>query len=79
MPSELDKYSKQTNRSLIAGFVFILLVIGDGLIYLFYGKESAIFGLICIGAGFVPIILIWMTLTLIERISKKSSVDEIED
>lgn len=79
MPSELDKYSKQTNRSLIAGFVFILLVIGDGLIYLFYGLESAIFGLICIGGGFVPIILIWMTLNIVERIAKRSSVDDIED
>jgi hypothetical protein len=79
MPSELDKYSKQTNRRLVAGFVFILLVIGDGLIYLFYGMESAIFGLFCIGAGFVPIILIWMTLNIIERIAKRSSVDEIED
>lgn len=79
MPSELDKYSKQTNRRLVAGFVFILLVIGDGLIYLFYGMESAIFGLICIGAGFVPIILIWMTLNIIERIAKRSSVDDVED
>ena len=79
MPSELDKYSKQTNRRLVAGFIFILLVIGDGLIYLFYGLESALFGLTCIGAGFVPIVFIWMSLAIIEKISKKSSVDDIEE
>ena len=79
MPSELDKYSKQTNRRLVAGFVFILLVIGDGLIYLFYGLESAIFGLMCIGAGFVPFVFICMSLAIIEKISNKSSVDEIEE
>jgi len=79
MGSELDKYSKQTNRRLIIGFVLILLIIGDGLIYLLYGKESAIFGLICIGAGFVPIIFIWASLQIVEKIAKKSRVDEVEE
>lgn len=79
MSSELDKYSKQTNIRLIVGFVLILLLIGDGLIYLIYGKGSAIFGLICIGLGFVPIIFIWASLVIVEKIAKKSRVDEIED
>ena len=78
MSSELDKFAKQTNRRLVVGFILILLLIGDGLIYLFYGIESAIFGLICIGAGFIPLILIWLILGIVEKIAKRSSVDEIE-
>ncbi len=79
MGSELDKYSKQTNRRLVIGFIIILLIIGDGLIYLFYGKGSAISGLICIGAGFVPIIFIWASLQVVEKIAKRSRVDEVEE
>ena len=71
MPSKLDKHLKQTNRRLLIGFVLILFVIGDGLIYLIYGKESAILGLVCIGFGFFPMILIWGSLNLIEKMLQK--------
>jgi hypothetical protein len=58
MGSDIRRYARQTNVRLIAGFIAILFVLGDGLIYLFYGRDSAILGLICLLAGLSPIILI---------------------
>jgi hypothetical protein len=70
---DLRKYGRQTNRRLLAGFIILLLLIGDGLIYLIYGPGAAISGLLCIFAGLSPLFLIWIVLIIIERIAKKAN------
>ena len=68
---DLRSFARQTTTRLIAGGLLLLLIIGDGLIYLFYGSFAAIMGLICIGAGMVPILLIlgffWVTDWIVNR------------
>ncbi len=54
MTRDLRKYSKQTNFRLLVGF-FVLLLIGDGLIYFIYGKGAAIFGMFCLLIGLAPL------------------------
>ena len=58
---DLRKYAKQTNTRLLIGFVILLFIVGDGLIYLIYGPSAAVAGVLCIGAGLIPLIfqLIW--------------------
>jgi hypothetical protein len=58
MSRDLRRYARQTNVRLFVGFLLILFLIGDGLIYYIYGREAAILGLVCLGAGVVPLILI---------------------
>ncbi len=61
-PRDLRKYATQTQvRSLLA-FIFILLTLGIGLIYLFYGPGSALMGLLCALTGLAPLVLIFLFL-----------------
>ncbi len=61
-PRDLRKYATQTQvRSLLA-FIVILLTLGIGLIYLFYGPASALMGLLCALTGLAPLVLIFLFL-----------------
>ena len=73
MSRDLRQYSKQTNIRLIIGFLLILFILGDGMIYLFFGKGAAIMGIICLLAGLIPIILIIFALWIIEWIAHRNN------
>jgi hypothetical protein len=40
------------------GFLFLIFVVGEGLIYLFYGQKSALMGLLCLLGGLIPVVSI---------------------
>jgi hypothetical protein len=75
MTRDLRKYARQTNVRLLAGFVLILFVIGDGLIYLFYGRQAAFLGVICLIFGLIPLLLIWSALWVMDIIVQKANKD----
>jgi len=76
MSRDLREFDRQTNRQLIIGGLILLFVVGDGLIYLFYGINAALFGLLCIGAGLLPILAIWLVLTLMDRFVKSQNPED---
>ena len=53
------------------GFFVLLLSVGLGLIYLFWGAGSAVSGLFCIGLALIPAALVWFLLTLLGWLVKK--------
>ncbi|MBI4928876.1 MAG: hypothetical protein HY835_14000 [Anaerolineae bacterium] len=69
---DLRAYSRQTTFRLIAGGLILLFVVGIGLIYFIYGPSAAISGMICLGIGLVPILLIILALAIIEWIAKRA-------
>lgn len=69
---DLRKYANQTNTRLIVGGILVLLIIGDGLIWVIYGGGAAITGLLCIGAGLFPILIIIGILAVMEWIVKRN-------
>lgn len=73
---DLRDYAKRTNVRLVAGFVALLLFVGTSLIFLFYGKNAAITGLICILGGFIPIVLIIGLFTVLDLIVKKANEED---
>ena len=73
MTRDLRKYAQQTNVRLLAGFILLLFIIGDGLIYAFYGRQSAIMGLVCILGGIAPLLLIVVVLWGMEWIVKRAN------
>ena len=75
MPKDLREYSKQTNIRLIVGGILILFIIGDGLIYFFYGPGGAATGFLCIGVGVIPIILLLLIFRFMDWIVKRSNRD----
>ena len=69
MPRDLRRYARQTNVRLFAGGLLLLFIVGDGLIYIFYGPASALTGFLCLLGGLFPLVLIWLALWLLEWIT----------
>jgi hypothetical protein len=70
MGKDLRHYTRQTQTRLIIGFLILVFLVGDGLIFIFYGREAGIFGLICIGGALVPVLIIALFLWIAERVVK---------
>jgi hypothetical protein len=70
---DLRKYAQQTTTRLIFLGILVLLVVGDGLIYLIYGPSAAITGVLCIIGGMTPVVLIILSLTLMDWIVKRAN------
>lgn len=75
MSRDLRKYARQTNVRLVAGAILLVFVVGDGLIYLIYGKGAAVMGLLCLLAGMVPVVLTVLVLLLLDWIRKSADRD----
>jgi hypothetical protein len=69
---DLRKYSRSTLIRLILGGLFFLFVVGEILIFIFYGKSAALTGLLCFIGGLSPVILVLLALWIIDLISKKN-------
>ena len=72
MDRDLRQYAKQTNIRLIIGFILVLFIIGDGLIFIFFGKGAAVMGIICILAALFPVVLIIIALWFIDWITRRN-------
>jgi hypothetical protein len=70
---DLRKYVRQTNIRLIGGALFLLFVVGNGLIYFVYGAGAAVIGFLCLLGGLIPIALVVLTLMLLDWIAKRAS------
>lgn len=73
MKRDLRKFAQQTNFRLVLGFLVLLFLIGDGLIYLIYGSGAAVTGLICMAGALTPVLLIAGTLALLDLIVKNAN------
>lgn len=58
MSRDLRRYARDTNVRLIVGAFLLLLVVGLGLTWYFYGGGAAALGFICVLAGLTPVVLI---------------------
>ena len=68
---DLRKYARQTNARLIGGGLLLLVLVGLGLIYGFYGPGGAVTGLVCILAGLAPVALIAAALWGLEKFVRR--------
>ncbi len=73
MTRDLRRYARQTNIRLLVGFILILFLVGDGLIYNFYGRNAALFGLLCLVLGLAPLILIALALWGLEWLASRAN------
>ena len=70
MGKDLREYARQTRTRLILGFLILVFLVGDGLIFVLYGREAGVFGLICIGGALIPVLFIALFLWIAERVVK---------
>ena len=73
MGFDLRRYARQTNLRLVIGFILVLFVVGDGLIWLIYGRGAAILGLICLLAGLFPLLLTGLALWAMDWFLKREN------
>ncbi|MFN3490824.1 MAG: hypothetical protein ACK40V_01260 [Anaerolineales bacterium] len=76
MSRDLRKYVKDTNMRIIISALFLLFVVGLGLIWLIYGFGAAVNGFLCLLGAFVPIALIFIALYGLDWIVKRANRDE---
>jgi len=72
---DLRKYASQTHTRLIVGGLVLLFLIGDGLIYLLWGAAPALMGVIGLGAGLLPILLILIIFWIMDWIVRRANQD----
>lgn len=75
MPEDLRKYSSQTKYRLILWFIILLFTLGLGLIWLVYGAQSALIGLLCLLGFGIPVGLIALLMLGLDKIVKKDNPD----
>lgn len=56
--TDLRKYTAQTNFRLVLWFLLILVFVGLGLVWIIYGRNAALFGLLCLFGAGIPVALI---------------------
>ncbi len=72
MSRDLRRYARQTNFRLIVGFILLLFIVGDGLIYWFYGQGAALMGLLCLVGVSMPLTLILIALWIIDWVANQN-------
>ncbi|HEC62342.1 MAG TPA: hypothetical protein ENI27_08830 [bacterium] len=70
MARDLRRYARQTTIRLLVGGLLLVFVIGDGLIYIFYGPGAAVMGFICLLIGVFPLLLIILVFLALDRLVK---------
>ena len=73
MSRDLRRYARQTNIRLALGGVLLLFLVGDGLIYIFYGRSAAVLGIVCLLLGLALLVLIGLALWIIEWIARRAT------
>jgi uncharacterized SAM-binding protein YcdF (DUF218 family) len=72
MSRDLRRYTHQTNVRLAIGAILLLFIVGDGLIYMIYGRGAAVLGFFCLLLGLGPIVLVWLALAIIDWVVKRA-------
>jgi hypothetical protein len=75
MTRDLRKYAHQTNVRLVVGALLLIFIVGDGLIFLIYGPGTALVGLLCLLAGLVPVLIIYLVMIILDWIAKRADRD----
>lgn len=66
-PTNYREIRRQNDRNLFLAVILFLLIVGGGLIFIFYGAGGLLTGLACLLFGAGLLALLWFILTIIER------------
>ncbi len=75
MTRDLRQYARQTTTRLIVGGILFFFLIGIGLIYIIYGSAAALSGLLCMGIGLFPLLLIFLVFAIMDAVVKRANRD----
>jgi membrane protein implicated in regulation of membrane protease activity len=67
---DLRDFTRQTQTRLVVGFLLLVFLLGDGLIFIFYGRGAGLLGLACLLGALVLAGLIVLVLAIMDRAVK---------
>ncbi len=70
-PTDVRKDRARQERRLLISAVLLFLVAGGILIGTLYGWQAIITGLLCLLPGLIGLVLLWLLLRFLERISDR--------
>ncbi len=75
MIRDLRRHANQTRFRLVLGLILLAFLVGDGLIYLFYGRAPALMGFVCLLAALLPVAIVWLVLAILAWVVKRADRD----
>lgn len=69
-PTDMRAYRRQTERRLAVAVILALVLIGSVVIGLVYGWPAVFTGLLCLLPGAGVFLLLWIVLSVIERLTR---------
>lgn len=72
---DIRTYARSTQLRLVVGFFLLLLFIGNGLIWFFYGDGAVRFALICTLLALSPAVFIAGALWIMEKLVRSTKVE----
>ena len=66
-PTDYRGTRRQQERSLLYLVIFVLVVVGTGLIGLIWGTRAAFFGAVCLVGGAILIGGLWLLLSVLQK------------
>jgi protein-S-isoprenylcysteine O-methyltransferase Ste14 len=66
-PTNLRRIRREMNRRLLGLVLFVLVIVGGGLIALLFGPPAGALALLCLLAGAALIGLLWLVFTLLGK------------
>ncbi len=66
-PTDTRKIRQEMNRGLLGLVLFVLVIVGGGLIGVTYGWSAALLGVLCLVAGAGMIGLLWWLFTVLGK------------
>ncbi len=76
MSRDLRRYARNTQLRLILGGLALVVVVGGALVWWLYGPRAASTALLCTCAGLAPVVLIFLSLEIVEWISRRARREE---
>ncbi|MFO3796702.1 MAG: hypothetical protein ACK8QZ_05370 [Anaerolineales bacterium] len=72
MSRDLRKYARESQIHFLIGALVLLFGVGTGLIYLIYGRGAAMLALLCLAAGMIPLLLIFLVFWAADWITRRA-------
>lgn len=66
-PTDTRQIRREMNRRLLGLVLFVLVIVGGGLIGLVYGAPAALLGMLCLLAGSAVIGSLWWLFTILGK------------
>ena len=71
MKQDLRKYSQQTIKRVVIWGILLIFIIGNLMIFIFYGRQALLTGITCMLSGLLPLGAIYLVFLGLDYFLKK--------